>query len=189
MPELLGATARGLAPLPTPERMLELRKMVQEMNALNTSQASQNDGAIRRFCFLCIAAQRVMTDLCDTGKIRVADVRLLDKLFQSYSSSFVLPTTVRDEEMISPGEIGQAVSGDLYAMAFPPIIDLFRSLFALVSDARVGRARLQRCQECTNVYVPTKSRQFFCSHRCGDRVSARRRRVGESDQNRRSQSD
>jgi hypothetical protein len=106
---------------------------------------------------------------------------MLSELFRSYSSSFVLPDTVQGEEMVSPGAIGQIVIGDTYATAFPPLAELVRALFALVSDARIGRHRLQRCEECKNVFVPTKDRQLFCSHRCGDRVSARRRRNPVSD--------
>jgi hypothetical protein len=59
---------------------------------------------------------------------------------------------------------------------------LMREMIKAVDHEAGGGARwFGRCEECKNAFLGKKESQRFCSHRCGDRVSARRKRKGLSD--------
>lgn len=155
-------------PLPTdniePFFTVLARKRAQSMSNLYMNKFRQ----------FCDAIQAILLALVDRGTIPVAAKRRIDTYLQKSSVRICLLDNADDKDVEVPIEAFVARPGLDDPLDVTPLLaaETENFLYEVWREAAI----LQRCAECTYPFILLRKGQKYCSHRCADRVGARRRR-------------
>jgi len=141
----------------------------------------------QRVYHLIAAIHRMMDDLYDVRGFREDDFSLVRRCAEKKQL-----ITYQVRENYRPNSSDARVPLNEWEPKDKPLFigDLATAMLQLISDMKQGTVDLGRCQECASVYIRTRtSHDLYCSHRCADRVSARRKREFLSDSSGVNQSD
>ena len=152
----------------------EISATMRELYAGVAERAKQNIKAIQ---IVCALAQSMCQDIVKENRIDKEDFLALRELDQNWR-----PTLHAVDE--KTGEWADFGDGDYLPASRIKIAEydlaseISWKIFAELKMTLIQqRDRLKICEECQNVFVRdyNRSDQKYCSHRCGDRVSARKR--------------
>ena len=179
-----------------PDNMTEVEHFAERLSRgaqdrVGRLSEQQRETMLRDLAGLCRLTRAILSTLHDEGGISVRERRELEEFLGRFRVALAGPGIhlLRDsrtgDRLIIPIEhIKESIVYEEDELI--PVSHLLQYVRALLREVPVGQAALTRCKECESVFVTRRAGQQFCSHRCADRVSARRRRQrkSESDSNR-----
>ena len=130
------------------------------------------------FAGLCDLTRRVMDDLYTKRLITLSIRRELDPYYRRFPNTLKMTgIEQRGEEVGIPIEnLEEGIEAPAHEM---PLLTLFSDLKRMLRHLKEGAVRLGKCAECEGIFIEKRTQRAqrqYCSHRCADRVSARRRR-------------
>jgi len=145
------------------------------LTALENAEGIEGNMAAARvlseFAEACELVRGVLDNLHDHGAITPEQRQGISEAMKKVYPALLNRGPARD---LIPLECLEFVDTDLSASRLGR--DMADALRSLMEGLKDGKQRLERCPECRSVFLRTRADQQFCSHRCADRVSTRRRR-------------
>jgi hypothetical protein len=139
--------------------------------------APQHAKSLSDFFVTCQKAKDIVLRLYESGFVKISLLLSLRSAY-SYQSLGIDPTKLTTDA-IQKGDVPDEVHiGDLHP--FSRMIDQSIFLVESVDDSLTEIWRQEKhlycCQECNSIFITYRNKpQQYCSHRCGNRVSQRKR--------------
>ncbi len=136
--------------------------------------ALKKEAKARYFIDTIQLVQRIMDSLYHTQGFNGDDFQKWNDLCSRFTFGYEVKPGFDPDARFLPVEQIQPVyvaSGEV----FTPLFHVMTSMDAVIKQAFEGNILISKCEECHGLFETTRAKQMYCSHRCADRVSARRR--------------
>ena len=147
----------------------------------NSKHESAGDAILTFLTAACLLVKQILDGLCDTDLVDMACLDTLREYIGGTGNTLARNFKAINELTLENGgntpynlplSCFQMASKDYAKRPDWIVSDEFERLFVQIWQHKVS---LRRCQECNSVFIVARADQKYCSHRCSNRVSQRKR--------------